>query len=440
MWTDLPSQVTEALERLNSHGHQGFLVGGCVRDILRGVKPTDYDLTTSATPEEVKKLFSDKNVVETGIRHGTVTVFSNHLPLEITTFRTESTYSDGRHPDGVTFASTLEEDLSRRDFTVCAMAWSPKTGLVDLFGGREDLEKGILRCVGEPSRRFEEDALRILRGARFASTLEFTVEEATGAAMLEGIPLLAHISMERIASEFTKLLCGKGAKRILSEYRELIAFFLPEIRPAFDFDQRSPHHLYDVYTHTLQVVEAMPADPTLRLAAFFHDLGKPRTAEGGRFPGHPGASAELAEEAMNRLRMEKKLIRRVTALIREHDTLLRKWDTPRVLRLLSRITPELALPLLTLMEGDAAAKANPEVYLSAAKERRAAVEAVLESSPCLSVSSLAIGGKELLELGIPAGEEVGKTLQLLLEGVFDGKWQNTREDLFSALKNQHTLC
>ncbi|MBQ9794256.1 MAG: HD domain-containing protein [Clostridia bacterium] len=440
MWTDLPSQVTEALERLNSHGHQGFLVGGCVRDILRGVKPTDYDLTTSATPEEVKALFSDQNVVETGIRHGTVTVFSNHLPLEITTFRTESAYSDGRHPDGVTFATTLEEDLSRRDFTVCAMAWSPRTGLVDLYGGREDLEKGIIRCVGEPSRRFAEDALRILRGARFASTLDFTVEEATGAAMLEGIPLLAHISMERIASEFTKLLCGKGAKRILSEYRELIAFFLPEIRPAFDFDQRSPHHLYDVYTHTLQVVEAMPADPTLRFAAFFHDLGKPRTAEGGRFPGHPGVSAELAEEAMNRLRMEKKLIRRVTALIREHDTLLRKWDTPRVLRLLSRITPELALPLLTLMEGDAAAKANPEVYLSAAKERRAAVEAVLESSPCLSVSSLAIGGKELLELGIPAGEEVGKTLQLLLEGVFDGKWQNTREDLISALKNQHTLC
>ena len=440
MWTDLPSQVTEALERLNSHGRQGFLVGGCVRDILRGVKPTDYDLTTSATPEEVKKLFSDKNVVETGIRHGTVTVFANHLPLEITTFRTESTYSDGRHPDGVTFAPTLEEDLSRRDFTVCAMAWSPKTGLVDLYGGREDLEKGIIRCVGEPSRRFAEDALRLLRGARFASPLDFTVEEATGAAMLEEIPLLAHISMERIASEFTKLLCGKGAKRILSEYRELIAFFLPEIRPAFDFDQRSPHHLYDVYTHTLQVVAAMPADPTLRLAAFFHDLGKPRTAEGGRFPGHPGVSAELAEEAMNRLRMEKKLIRRVTALIREHDTLLRKWDTPRILRLLSRITPELALPLLTLMEGDAAAKANPEVYLSAAKERRAAVEAVLESSPCLSVSSLAIGGKELLEAGIPAGEEVGKTLQLLLEGVFDGKWQNTREDLFSALKNQHTLC
>lgn len=440
MWTDLPSQVTEALERLNSHGHQGFLVGGCVRDVLRGVPPTDYDLTTSATPEEVKKLFSDQNVVETGIRHGTVTVFSNHLPLEITTFRTESTYSDGRHPDGVTFASTPEEDLSRRDFTVCAMAWSPKTGLVDLFGGREDLEKGIIRCVGEPSRRFEEDALRILRGARFASTLDFTVEEATGAAMLEGIPLLAHISMERIASEFTKLLCGKGAKRILSEYRELMAFFLPEIRPAFDFDQRSPYHLYDVYTHTLQVVEAMPADPTLRLAAFFHDLGKPQTAEEGRFKGHPEVSARLAEEAMNRLRMEKKLIRRVTALIREHDTLLRKWDTPRVLRLLSRITPELAQPLLTLMEGDAAAKANPKVYLAAAKERRSAVEAVLESNPCLSVSALAIGGKELLELGIPAGEEMGKTLQFLLEGVFDGKWQNTPDELISAAKNQHTLC
>ncbi len=436
----MPSPVTEALERLNSHGHQGFLVGGCVRDILRGVVPTDYDLTTSATPEEVKALFPDKNVVETGIRHGTVTVFSHHLPLEITTFRTESTYSDGRHPDGVAFASTLEEDLSRRDFTVCAMAWSPKTGLVDLFGGREDLQKGLIRCVGDPTRRFEEDALRILRGARFASTLDFTVEEATKTAMLEGIPLLAHISMERISAEFTKLLCGKGAKKVLSEYRELIAFFLPEIRPAFDFDQKSPYHLYDVYTHTLQVVEAMPADPTLRLAAFFHDLGKPQTSDGGRFKGHPEVSAHLAETAMNRLRMEKKLIRRVTALIREHDTLLRKWDTPRVLRLLSRITPELAQPLLTLMEGDAAAKANPEVYLASAKERRAAVEAVLESNPCLSVSALAIGGKELLELGIPAGEEMGKTLQLLLEGVFDGKWQNTPDELISAAKNQHTLC
>ena len=401
MWTDLPAPVTEALERLNAQGYQGFLVGGCVRDLLRGVPPTDYDMTTSATPEEVKKLFSDKNVVETGVRHGTVTVFSRGMPLEITTFRTDGSYSDGRHPDGVTFASTIEEDLARRDFTVNAMAWNPRKGLADPFGGREDLQKRLIRCVGEPSRRFDEDALRILRGVRFASVLGFAIEENTSRAIHAQTPLLAKVSIERISAELAKLLCGAGAAEVLTAFRDLLAFLLPEL-PEVSLDTR------------LQALASVPREPALRLAVLLADL-----------PPHE------AGKLLRRLRMENKLSLQVTALIREQRTLLTCTDTPCLLRLFRKFPPELAEALLTLTEA---------LHGTSMAQMRGRVESLLASSPCLSVAQLAVGGKELMELGIPAGEKMGEALQMLLEGVTDGKWENSREALLSAAKSWHSVC
>ena len=401
MWTDLPAPVTEALERLENGGYQGFLVGGCVRDLLRGVPPTDYDMTTSAKPREVMALFADKTVVETGIKHGTVTVFSHGMPLEITTFRTDGSYSDGRHPDGVTFASTIEEDLSRRDFTVNAMAWSPKTGLVDPFGGREDLKKGLIRCVGEPSCRFDEDALRILRGARFASVLGFALEENTQRAIHAQAPLLAKVSIERITTELVKLLCGTGAVAVLTAFRDLIAFLLPEL-PMETYDTR------------LQALASVPRKTDLRLAVLLSDL-----------PSYE------AGKLLRRLRMENKLILRVTALIREQSTLLTCTDTPDLLRLFRSFPPELAEELLILTEA---------LHGTSMAQMRSRVEGLLASSPCLSVAQLAIGGKELMELGIPAGEQMGEALQMLLEGVTDGKWENSREALLAAAKSWHSVC
>lgn len=426
----IPGQVLDALERLQHAGYPAYLVGGCVRDLLRGETPHDFDITTAALPEETKAVFSDLHVAETGIKHGTVTVLLDKYPLEITTFRTDGTYSDGRHPDTVRFTRTLEEDLRRRDFTVNAMALSPASGLVDPFRGRDDLTEGIIRCVGDPEARFREDTLRILRGTRFASCLDFKIEPSTADTIHRLTPLLKNVSIERISAEFVRLLCGTGVERVLTHFRELIAFFVPEIRPTFDFDQKTPHHCFDVYTHTVKVVAATPPEPVLRLAAFFHDIGKPAafTCKNGKghFHGHPGISAMIAETVMHRLHMERKLIRDVVLLVKEHDCLLKKTENG-ALRLLQRMPNKLLDPLLFLMRADASAKTAPAPSLARVEKLGAELSEILRNAPCLTVKDLAIGGKELLELGIPEGKQIGEMLDTLLNLVIDGVLQNSKE-------------
>ncbi len=407
MWTDLPKSVTEALDRLCARGFSAFLVGGCVRDILRGVMPHDYDLTTSATPQETKAVFGDKHVIETGIKHGTVTVLLDGMPLEITTFRRDGTYSDGRHPDGVAFATDIREDLSRRDFTVNAMAWSPQTGVVDLFGGREDLQNGVIRCVGEPLRRFHEDALRILRGIRFASQLRFSVEEQTARAMKDCVSLLEHVSAERIAREFFLLLCGPGAEAVLTEYPEIVAFFVPELCA-------SPEQ----YARAVCAVSAVSPALPLRLAAFFHCLGPT-----------PKESASMAATILKRLRAENKLIRSVSCLISEYETVLQPMDDPTALRLLQRVPSELVESLLALARGVASIRDKSDISLQRAEETANRLHRLLVSSPCLSVGELAITGRELLQLGCPPGEAVGRLLHTLLEEVTDGIAANAPKEL-----------
>lgn len=432
MWTKVARQALTALEKLERAGYESYLVGGCVRDLLRGETPHDADLTTIALPEQTKAVFADQHVIETGIKHGTVTVVLDGVPLEITTFRTEGMYSDGRHPDEVQFTRTLREDLRRRDFTVNAMAMSPRAGMVDPFGGADDLQNKMIRCVGDPRERFSEDALRILRAARFASTLDFEIEEKTARAMVELTPLLAKVSAERIAAEFVKLLCGAGAQRVLTEFRELIAFIVPEIRESFGFPQQNKHHCYDVYTHTVCAVSYVPPEPVLRLAAFFHDIGKPRAyhiGENGRgsFCGHPQVGEQIARDVMHRLKFSNAIIRDVCILVREHDYLLQ--NEHGALRLLQRLPNDLLDPLMYLMRADALAKASPQESLKKVERLRDGLWELIRQSPALHVSDLAIDGKQLIALGVSEGKAVGTMLEYLLEQVIDGKVQNTTESL-----------
>lgn len=275
MTMDMPKNVDTAINLLQSAGFEAYAVGGCVRDSLLGKTPNDWDITTSAKPEDMKSVFADFHCIDTGIKHGTVTVVIDGEPLEITTFRLDGEYEDNRHPKSVTFTSDLGADLGRRDFTVNAMAYSKMTGTVDLFGGQNDLKNGIIRCVGDPDRRFNEDALRILRALRFASALDFEIEEKTAQSLLKNRALLGNISEERIAKELLKLVCGKGAKRILTDFAPVLFEILPELQPMYKNSHDNPHHCYDIYEHTLIAVESIDSEPTLRFAMLLHDCGKP---------------------------------------------------------------------------------------------------------------------------------------------------------------------
>ena len=307
-------RALEILDTLERAGHQAVLVGGCVRDALLGREPHDYDAAVSAPPEEILAACRSKfKCIPTGLAHGTVTVVHGGLPVEVTAFRKEGTYSDHRHPDRVAYTSRLEEDLARRDFTVNAMAWS-RSGLADPFGGQADLAAGVIRCVGEPDRRFQEDALRVLRGLRLAAQLDFRLEGETAAAIRRNTPLLSYVAWERIQAEFLRLLCCPGAERILLDFPETVCQIVPELTPAVGFDQKNPHHCYDVYTHSVKALGRVRPEPALRLAALLHDVGKPACFslddQGvGHFYGHEGESARLAEQAVARLRRENVPVR-----------------------------------------------------------------------------------------------------------------------------------
>lgn len=437
-WT-LPAEVSDALDALEQAGFAAYLAGGCVRDLLRGVSPHDYDLTTDALPEQTRTVFADRRVLPTGLKHGTVTLLAGPYALEITTFRTDGTYTDGRRPDSVTFTRSIGEDLRRRDFTVNAMAYSPVRGLVDPFGGRADLQKKLLRCVGDPSERFREDALRVLRGARFSSCLGFSVEPATARAMEALTPRLALVSAERITAELLKLLCGVDVGRVLDEFRELFAFLLPELRPCFGFDQRNRHHCFDVYTHILRVVSAVPPDPLLRVAALFHDVAKPACfvfRDGrGHFPSHAERSAEIADATLRRWKTEKRLRGDVCTLVRLHDRWLKREPASAAPELLAEVPPHLVEPLLALMEADATAKAEADLAVAHVRALRDAVATFLASHPCLTLHDLAVNGDDLLSLGFPPGPAVGDALRALLDRVRVGDLPNDRDALLHALKN-----
>lgn len=438
MQLQMPERVRQALDTLHGAGFEAYLVGGCVRDSLLGIPPHDWDVTTSALPEETASLFAAFPLSRQGEKHGTITVFFPGLPLEITTFRVDGTYSDHRHPDSVHFSRSLRQDLARRDFTVNALAWDG--ALVDFFGGERDLAQRRIRCVGTPQRRFEEDSLRILRALRFSSVLSFSLEEATGAAVLQCRKMLSGVAAERIASEFMRLLCGKDAVPVLRAYRPVFEVFLPELAPMAGLDQRSPYHQYDVWEHTLHALEQTDADPELRLAVLLHDIGKPpcwsidRTGR-GHFRGHQEAGAVIAERICTRLRLSRQMTEHVTALVRFHDVSVVCGEA-NVRRWLSRLGPQLYRRLLELNRADTLAHAAPAFRrLPILDQAEQDLEHILREGQCWSLGQLAVNGTDLASLA--QGPELGRLLRRLLDEVIDGRCPNERDALLALARR---LC
>ncbi len=434
----LPKYVTNALHRLEQAGFEACIVGGCVRDRLMGRTPADYDITTSALPEQTAVVFSGERLIKTGMKHGTVTVLLGGEPLEITTYRVDGSYSDARHPDCVRFTPSLREDLARRDFTMNAIAYSECGGFFDPFGGQKDIVDGLIRCVGAPETRFREDALRILRALRFSAVLGFRIEDATADAARACAPLLSRISAERVAVELQKLLCGKNAREILLSYTDILGVVLPELLPMRGFSQHNEHHDRDVLDHCVTAMENVPAEPVLRFAALLHDAGKPDCfsvdAQGvGHFYGHAKRSAALADAAAERLRLDRASRERIVTLVRCHDQPVE--PEPRLVRrALNRLTPEMFFQLLLLKRADNLAQAPQYRFRQAGYDRlQALAEEVIAQGQCFSLHDLAVNGGDLLALGMQPGKAVGSALKLLLDAVIDGRVPNEKDALLAYL-------
>ncbi|MEE0050710.1 MAG: HD domain-containing protein [Acutalibacteraceae bacterium] len=432
---DMPKNVDIAINLLQSAGFEAYAVGGCVRDSLLGKTPNDWDITTSAKPEDMKSVFINFHCIDTGIKHGTVTVVIDGEPLEITTFRLDGEYEDNRHPKSVTFTSNLGADLGRRDFTVNAMAYSKMTGTVDLFGGQNDLKNKIIRCVGDPDRRFNEDALRILRALRFASALDFEIEEKTAQSLLKNRALLGNISEERIAKELLKLVCGKGAKRILTDFAPVLFEILPELQPMYKNSHDNPHHCYDIYEHTLIAVESIDPEPTLRFAMLLHDCGKPAVKkfdENGvaHFYGHQRISAEISAQILARLKVSNKFRDEILFLVSNHDRWELYENTEKMPRYLSKFGLDGVLKLLKVMRADVLAQSPEYRYrLDQIADAEEIAKNLAAQKPCLSLSELQINGRTLMDIGIPQGRKLGAVLAQLLDEVIDGVTKNTQEAL-----------
>jgi tRNA nucleotidyltransferase (CCA-adding enzyme) len=441
----LPAPVSDLIRRLKESGFPAYAVGGCVRDSLLGLEPHDWDICTSALPEQMQEVFRDFHTVETGLKHGTLTVIVDHVPYEVTTFRVDGDYTDHRHPDSVIFVDDLVKDLARRDFTVNAMAWSPDTGLADPFGGQDDLSAGTIRCVGNPEERFDEDALRVLRALRFASVYDFSIDPVTSDALRKKAPDLNRIAGERVREELLKLLCGKAAGRILREYPDVLAEVIPEIRPMIGYDQQNHHHSYDLWEHTVRALEGVPADPVLRLTMLLHDTGKPavRTTDDkgeGHYYGHPKVSEKIARKTAEALRLDNAFRDRLCLLVLHHDTPLRtasgeiNTDSSFLLRRLNRFGEENLRALFLIHRADRVATGytTQEREDARLKERMDALDALLAEQPCFTLKDLAVSGNDLTAAGL-RGKAVGEALQTLLNAVMDGKVPNERDALLNYL-------
>ena len=440
MRSEIPSGAQKILQTLTAAGYEAYLVGGCVRDLLRGVEPHDWDICTSARPEETERCFAGQRIIETGLKHGTVTVLEESEPYEITTYRTEGPYSDSRRPDYVEFVSSLEADLARRDLTMNAIAMGLDGSLRDPFGGAADIQTGLIRCVGEPDQRFQEDGLRVMRALRFAAVLGYEIEERTTQAIHENRHMLEHVAAERIDAELCKLLVGTNVGEILRQYPDVFCQFWPQLEPLIGLEQNTPWHCWGGWEHTIHAVEAAPADLILRLTMLLHDIGKPAcrsTDEDGidHFYGHPAVSAKLADEMLRGMRFDNKTRARVVALVERHDVqiplrsqAIRKW--------LSRLGPETFFQLLEVKRADNMGQAGELVRdrLAELDALRTRAEEILAQGQCLSLKDLAVDGRDVIAAGIAPGPEVGRTLNALLERAVSGEVENQREVLLELLR------
>lgn len=438
----IPQQVNRAIEILRQNGHTAYIVGGAVRDALMGKDAHDWDIATSARPEETAQAFRDFRVIETGIKHGTVTVIVDGESLEITTYRIESGYSDNRHPDRVEFTDMIEDDLSRRDFTVNAIAYSPSAGIADPFGGCGDIDAKIIRCVGEPDKRFGEDALRILRALRFSAVLGFEIDKDTSDSIRKNCKSLENISVERIFVELSKLLCGKDAKRILLDYSEIFFFILPELKPMKNCTQNHERHILDVWGHTVEAVANVESSVHMRLAMLFHDSGKPyvkSTDENGvdHFYSHAKKSREIAFDALTRLKVSNRLRDKVCDLVEYHDFLPDRISKKTYKKYIGLLGPETVEELFEIRKADISAQ-NPRFLAEGLKANEIGLKILNEikkENSCLKIGDLAINGRDLEKAGIPPSPEMGRILETLLDEVLEEKTENSKNALLERVKD-----
>ncbi len=445
---NMPENARQIIHTLNDHGYEAYIVGGCVRDAILGRQPDDWDITTSAKPDEVKALFV--RTIDTGIQHGTVTVMMKNRETgklegyEVTTYRVDGKYEDHRRPMEVTFTASIRDDMNRRDFTINAMAYNDAEGVIDHFDGIGDLNRGMIRCVGEPSERFDEDALRILRAVRFAAQLDFEIEERTRAAIRNQAPFLADISAERIRVELNKLLLSKHPERIRTAYElGVTKVVLPEFDAMMETEQNHKHHMYTVGEHTIRVIEKVPATQELRWAALLHDVAKPVTrtsdAEGDHFYGHNKEGEKMAEAVLKRLKFDNETIARVKRLVYWHDYGMGQMMGIQSFRKsLSKMGPDLFPEYEKIKRADILAQSNfmREEKLENLANLRAYYEQIMEEQQCLTLKDLAVTGKDLIENGMKPGRELGTMLSYLLEYVLEEPEKNEREILLALAKDK----
>lgn len=430
----LPEQICEILDSLENAGFSAYVVGGCVRDDMMGLAAHDFDVTTSAKPCEVERVFSHCKVVETGLKHGTVTVLYKGIQVEITTYRADGDYSDGRHPDSVSFTTDIKDDLSRRDFTMNGIAFSHKRGYVDPFGGAEDIRAGIIRCIGDPEQRFGEDALRILRALRFSSVLGFRIEDRTAQAIRENYGTLVKVSKERIFSELTRLLCGKDVRRVMMDFSEVFALLIPPLKEMIGYEQHCIYHNSTVYEHTARAVENAPAEPALRLAMLFHDMGKPLCKTEGEdgawhFYGHAEQSAILADEILREYKSSNELRERVVSIVKYHDHPL-ELSKKHIRKMLSKIGFDRFRDIMFAHMADDGAKADfCRNRIEIARQSLEIAEEIVAEQPCLTLKDLALSGGDLKALMKPS-PQMGELLKQLLNEVLEEKIENKKDALY----------
>jgi tRNA nucleotidyltransferase (CCA-adding enzyme) len=440
MIIDIPLQVNNALDILSSAGFEAYVVGGAVRDAVMGRKVNDWDIAASSLPAQTEKAFESFKVIETGMKHGTVTVIINGFHIEITTFRIDGDYSDNRRPDSVSFTDDITKDLSRRDFTCNAVAYSPSAGFIDPFGGLEDINKKIIRCVGDPGTRFREDGLRILRALRFSRTLGFDIDPLTADAIHENAGLLKNISSERTVAEMCKLLPFAGAD-FLDEYSDIIFEIIPELKAEKGCRQNHIRHIYDVWMHSCKTVENSPSDAEIRFAALLHDIGKPAcktTDENGvdHFYGHADTGAEITRDVMNRLKVSNRMKNHIITLVRYHGFTPEGFTDKTFRKYIGTLGEETIKDLFALREADIRAQ-SPAFHEESLKLNKAGYDkflSLLSQEKCFKISDLNINGTELIGLGIQQGAVIGKILSSLFDEVISDKLPNNKDALSKRAK------
>lgn len=438
---NIPPNANKIIHTLQSAGYKAFIVGGCVRDSIMNRPPHDWDICTSARPDRVIDIFKNYNVVKTGLQHGTVTIIINDEQYECTSFRIDGEYTDNRRPNNITFVDNLLEDLKRRDFTINAIAYNDEDGLIDPFDGIGDIKRGIIQCVGEAEDRFHEDILRILRAIRFAAQLNFSIEDNTDAEIRQQFTNLNNISVERITSEFNKIVISDSFFGIMMEYRVVFAELIPELRCTFMFPQNNPHHSFDLFTHILWTVAYCPKDDLIiRLAALFHDIGKPRSYQDGEdgirhFKGHGQIGADITDTIMRRLKYDNDTRNKVVQLVYYHDATF-KVGKKYVKRWLNKLGEEQFRRLLHLRRGDI--KGQKLLYDTEKVEVIDTIEKlideVLQENQCFTLKNLAINGNDLIQIGYEPNKKLGETLNMLLNGVINEEYENDKDILLSAAK------